>query len=128
MTTKIHLLVDALGRPLRFALTAGQVHDIILAPSLIEGAKTKAVIADTAYDSDAFRQAVEAIGAKSVIPSHPRRNQPYPLDRRLYKLRNRIERCINKLKHFRRIATRYDRRALHFIAMLHLAGAMLWMR
>lgn len=128
MTTKIHLLVDALGRPLRFALTGGQVHDIVVAPALIESAQTKAVIADTAYDSEGFRQAIEAIGAKSVIPSHPRRNHPFPLDKRLYKLRNRIERCINKLKHFRRIATRYDRRALHFLAMLHLASAMIWMR
>jgi transposase len=95
---------------------------------LIEGEKTKAVIADTAYDSDGFRHAIEAAGAKAVIPSHPRRTRRLPLDRRLYKLRNRIERCINKLKHFRRIATRYERRAVHFLAMLHLASAMLWMR
>jgi transposase len=95
---------------------------------LIDKEKTKAVIADTAYDSEAFREAIHAIGAKAVIPSHPRRIRVYALDRRLYKLRNRIERCINKLKHFRRIATRYDRRAVHFMAMLYLASAMLWMR
>lgn len=128
MTTKIHLLVDALGRPLRFVLTGGQVHDLMAAPVLIDKEKTKAVIADTAYDSEAFREAVHAIGAKAVIPSHPRRIRVYSLDRRLYKLRNRIERCINRLKHFRRIATRYDRRAAHFLAMLHLASVMLWMR
>lgn len=95
---------------------------------MIDKEKTKAVIADTAYDSEAFREAVHAIGAKAVIPSHPRRVRVYELDRRLYKLRNRIERCINKLKHFRRVATRYDRRAVHFLAMLQLAGVMLWIR
>jgi transposase len=51
-----------------------------------------------------------------------------PHDKEAYKLRNRIERFINKLKHFRHIATRYDRRAIHFLACIHLASAMIWMR
>lgn len=128
MTTKIHALVDALGRPLRFELTGGQTHDVVVAPALLEGCETDAVIADTAYDSNAFRQDIKDTGAKPVIPSNPQRKRRLPLDRTLYKERNLVERCFNKLKHFRRIATRYDRRAVHFLAMLHLASSMIWMR
>jgi transposase len=122
------MLVERLGRPLGFLLTPGQVHDIVAAPLLLEGRKAKAVIADTAYDSNALRETIRAMGAEAVIPSHPKRTHPFPLNKRLYKTRNRIERCFNKLKHFRRLATRFDRRAVHFLALLHLAGAMLWMR
>lgn len=104
------------------------MHDLIAAPALIDKEKTKAVIADTAYDSEAFREAVHAIGAKAVIPSHPRRVRVYSLDRRLYKLRNRIERCINKLKHFRRIATRYEKTARNFLAIILVAAIALWLR
>jgi transposase len=75
-----------------------------------------------------LRETIATIGATAVIPPHPRRKQPYDYDRNIYRLRNRIERCFNKLKHFRRIATRYDRRAIHFLAFIYLASAMLWMR
>jgi transposase len=121
------MLADALGRPLRFRLAPGQEHDIVQAPAMIEGFEAKTVLADTAYDSRAFRDAVQAIGAEPVIPSNPTRKHPFQHDRHRYKLRNRIERCFNKLKHFRRLATRYDRRAVHFLAFIHLAAAMLWM-
>jgi transposase len=122
------MLVDTLGRPLRFKLAPGQEGDVVQAPAMIEGFKARAVLADTAYDSRAFREAIETSGAKPVIPSNPTRKHPFRLDRRRYKARNRIERCFNKLKHFRRIATRYDRRAIYFLAFIHLAAAMLWMR
>jgi transposase len=75
-----------------------------------------------------LRETITAIGATAVIPPHPRRKQPYDYDRNIYRLRNRIERCFNKLKHFRRLATRYDRRAINFLAFIQLASAMLWMR
>ena len=68
------------------------------------------------------------MGAKAVIPSKLCRKVQRPHDRILYKLRNRIERCFNKLKHFRRFATRFDRRAVHFLAFIQLASAMIWMR
>ncbi len=68
------------------------------------------------------------MGAEAVIPSNRTRKILIPHDSDLYKPRNRIERCFNKLKHFRRFATRYDRRAVHFLAFIHLAAAMLWMR
>jgi transposase len=128
LTTKIHMLADALGRPLRFIITPGQSGDITQAEALIEGSAGKYVIADRAYDSRALREAIEVTGAIAVIPPNPTRKHPHSYDPTLYRLRNRIERCFNKLKHFRRLATRYDRRAAHFLAFIHLASAMIWTR
>ena len=119
---------DALGRPLRLVVTAGQAGDVTQAPALLEGRVAKAVLADKAYDSNAFRQIIAETGAEAVIPSNRTRKLPIPHNRLVYKLRNRIERCFNKLKHFRRFATRYDRRAIHFLSFIHLAAAMIWMR
>lgn len=128
MTCKIHMLADALGRPLRFILTGGQVHDVVGAPALLEGMQGGAVIADKAYDSRALRQFIADAGMKAVIPSTRSRKLPIPHDTVLYKHRNRIERCFNKLKHFRRFATRFDRKAVHFLAFIQIASAMIWMR
>lgn len=122
------MLADSLGRPLRFILTAGQVHDVVAAPELLDGFSAEAVLADKAYDSNAFRECVAQIGAEAVIPSRRNRKSPVPHDKLAYRDRNRIERCFNKLKHFRRFATRYDRRAIHYLAFAHIAAAMIWMR
>ncbi|WP_281408265.1 MULTISPECIES: IS5 family transposase [unclassified Mesorhizobium] len=127
LTTKIHMLADAFGRPLRFMLTGGQVHDIVTAPMLLEGIQGTAVVADKAYDSNGLRQIIADAGMRAIIPSKRSRKVQIPHDAVLYKTRNRIERCFNKLKHFRRFATRFDRRVLHFLAFIHLAAAMLWM-
>ena len=128
MTTKIHTLVDAQGRPLRFILTAGQAHDVTMVPELLSDLRGGGVIADRAYDTNAIRELIAERGAQAIIPSTRSRTVPIPHDRAAYKLRNRIERFFTKLKHFRRIATRYDRRAIHFLAALYLASAMIWMR
>ena len=122
------MLVDTLGRPLRFILTAGQSGDILQAPALLAGFKAQAVLADKAYDSNALRQIIADSGAEAVIPSNRTRKVIIPHDQTIYRQRNRVERCFNKLKHFRRFATRYDRRALHFLSFIHLAAAMIWMR
>lgn len=122
------MLADGLGRPLRFILTPGQTGDVTQAPALLQGCHADHVIADTAYDSRALREVIVGLGAKPVIPSNPTRKHPFVHDPVIYKLRNRIERCFNKLKHFRRFATRYDRRALHFISFIHLASTVIWMR
>lgn len=128
LTTKIHTLTDAQGRPLRFILTGGQAHDSTTAADLLAGRTTSGVIADKAYDNNALRELIGDTGAQAVIPSTSSRRIVIPHDRLAYRLRNRIERFFNKLKHFRHIATRYDRRAVHFLAALHLASAMIWMR
>lgn len=128
LTTKIHILTDALGRPLRFIVTASQVGDITTAPALVEGQAGAAVLADKAYDSNAFRHLIAGAGAKVVIPSNRSRRIPIPHDATVYNFRNRIERCFNRLKHFRRFATRYDRRTIHFTGFVHLAAVMIWLR
>jgi transposase len=122
------MLADALGRPLRFIITPGQNGDITQAEALIVGSAGRYVIADRAYDSRALREAIEATGAAAVIPPNPARKYPHSYDPTLYRVRNRIERCFNKLKHFRRFATRFDRRSVHFLAFIHIASAMIWMR
>lgn len=122
------MLADSLGRPLRFILTPGQAGDVLSAPALLDGFMPSAVLADKAYDSSAFRQIVAQTGAEAVIPSHRTRKALIPHDPIIYRLRNLVERCFNKLKHFRRFATRYDRKALHFLSFIQLAAAMIWMR
>jgi transposase len=122
------MLADALGRPLRFIVTAGQVGDITQAPALLDGQSADAVLADKAYDSNALRAIIADMGATAVIPSNRTRKIIIPHDTTAYKQRNRIERCFCRLKHFRRFATRYDRRTANFTGFIHLAAAMIWMQ
>lgn len=98
------------------------------AAALLAGLAADGVIADKAYDSNALRAIIQTAGATAVIPCNPTRKALIPYDRQAYKLRNRIERFFSKLKHFRRIATRYDRRAIYFLAFIHIASAIIWMR
>jgi transposase len=122
------MLADGLGRPLRFILTPGQTGDVTQAPALLKGCRADHVIADTAYDSRALRQLIASLGANAVIPTNPTRKHPFAHDPTIYKLRNRIERCFNKLKHFRRFATRYDKLAANYLAFIKLASIRLWLR
>lgn len=122
------MAVDGRGRPLRLILTPGQRGDVTQAPDLLEGLHPRRVLADKAYDSNALRQIIAGMGAEAVIPCNPTRKRLIPYDFEAYKVRNLVERCFNKLKHFRRIATRYDRRAIYFLSFVQLASAILWMR
>lgn len=105
------MLADSFGRPLRFLLAAGQSHDIPAAPMLLQGYTAEAVLADRAYGPNAVRSLIAESSAKAVVPATRSRSEPIPHDPLIYRCRNRIERCFNKLKHFRRFAMRYDRRA-----------------
>lgn len=125
LTTKIHMAVDAFGRPSRLMLTHGQRGDAPLALALLEGLSPRRGLADKAYDSNALRTLIAGSGAEAVILCNPTRKQPIPYDFKAYKIRNTIERCFNKLKHFRRIATRFDRRAIHFLSFIQIAAANL---
>ena len=122
------MATDTFGRPVRFLVAAGQSHDILAAPALLDGFSPQAVLADRAYDSNGLRQIIADLGAEAVIPSTRSRTTPIPHDAGIYRCRNRIERCFNKLKHFRRFATRFDRRAIYFLAFIHLAAPMIRMR
>lgn len=125
MTTKIHMLADTFGRPLRFIVTPGQSSDIAAAPELLRGQSAGAVLADKAYDSNDLRACIADMEAQAVIPSKRNRKIFIPHDTAIYKQRNQIERCFGRLKHFRRVATRYDRRIVHFTGFVHLAAAMI---
>ena len=120
--------MDALGNPVRFILTAGQVHDILQAEDLISGFSFEKLLADMGFDFDRFRTRIAEGGAEAVIPSSRSRSQAIPYDKHIYQERNLVERFINKIKHFRRIATRYEKTALSFASMLFLVGAMIWLR
>jgi transposase len=122
------MAVRGLGCPVRFTLTAGQRGDAPQAGPLIEGLPADVVMADTAYDADHFRQAIAARGAIAVIPNNPSRTKKYPLDAHLYAQRHLVECCFSKLKQFRRVATRFEKTARNYLAIITLAAIVLWLR
>ena len=126
LSTKIHALVDALGKPLAFLLTPGQAHDLAGADALLPQMAADLLIADRAFDADArVLEPLAAAGKAAVIPPRPNRLQPHEFDRELYKERHLIENFFCKLKQFRAIATRYDKTARNFLAAIHLAAAII---
>jgi len=112
----------------RFTLTGGQASDYTQALALLGGMKAKAVLADKGYDADYIVRAAEDMGAEAVIPPKSNRRTLRPYDKELYKERNLVERLFNRLKHFRRIATRYDKTASAFLAFIHIASICLWLK
>ena len=125
MTTKIHVLVDALGNPVELMLTPGQAHDLACAEPLIENVDPDALIGDKAYDADALIETLTRRAVTPVIPSKANRKNQRDCDFALYCERNLVERFFNKLKHFRAIATRYDKLARNFLAGVQLASAII---
>jgi transposase len=111
-------------------LTPGQTHETRAFADLVEdlAAGTRCLIGDMGYDADWVRQELLLRGALPVIPPNPVRQEPIPLDRNLYRLRNRVERLVNRLKQFRAVATRYEKTAESFLAFVQLAAARLWLR
>jgi transposase len=114
-----------LGNPVALMLSPGQDHDLTCAEPLLAEVDPEALIGDKAYDADAFIAFLAKRQITPVIPSHPRRATPLPCDFVLYCERNLVERFFNKLKHFRAIATRYDKLARNFLAGVHLASAII---
>ncbi|HGO6126468.1 TPA: IS5 family transposase [Burkholderia cepacia] len=123
LTTKLHLAVDEAGRPLRMIVTEGQAADISCAHELVEHLRTGAVIADKGYDSDAFVNTIRAARAKAVIPPRSNRKTKRRYSRVLYRTRNIVERFFNRIKHFRRVSTRYDKLVGNYLAFTVLACA-----
>ena len=122
--TKLHIAVDGLGNPVEFILTGGQEADISQGEALIKGHGADAVIADKGYDGDGFVAAIEATGAMAVIPPKKNRIFKRKYDEDLYKGRNLAERFINRIKQYRRVATRYEKTARNFLGFVHLAAIM----
>ena len=125
LTTKIHALVDALGNPVELMLTPGQAHDLACAEPLINNADPDALIGDKAYDADPFVGTLTQRGITPVIPPKANRKTPRECDFALYCERNLVERFFNQIKHFRAIATRYDKLARNFLAGVQLAATMI---
>src|SRR5262245_60868277 len=125
--TKIHALADVKGRLIAILLTTGEAHDCPVAERLVRRVKpSKRMLGDKAYDSAELRQDLHERGTKPVIPNRCNRKQPFSFSKRIYKLRWRIESAFNRLKDFRRIATRHDRLARNYLASVCLAAALVW--
>jgi len=127
-TTKIHVTVDGLGNPLRFHLTAGQRHDITQAQHLLEGFDFERLIADRGYSAAHFIDYLLERGIEAVIPPHQRAKILREYDEWWYRERHLVECFIGKIKHFRRIFSRFDKLDSSFLGFLHFVGALIWMR
>ena len=129
LTTKIHALVDADGLPIALKLTEGQAHDGRSAEDMLGTLGAGSILlADRAYDSDKRREEAKAVGAWANIKPVSRRIAKPAFSAFLYRQRNLVERFFNKLKHFRAVATRYDKRADNFLASVQLASIRIWLR
>ena len=129
LTTKIHARVDAKGRPVRLLISPGQDHDVTCAEALLEGLERHAVvIADKGYDADSIRTHIRDQGAIPNIPNRSNRKTKYRWTKAIYRQRNHVERFFNRLKQFRRIATRYDKLGANFLAFVKLASVRIWLR
>ena len=129
LSTKIHALVDADGLPIRLSLTPGQASDVHGAQTLLNDLRRGTVVlADKGYDAGWIREKIEAQDAAPNIPDKSNRKERHCFSKILYKERNKVERFFNKIKHYRRIATRYEKLGANFLAMVKLAAIRLWLR
>ena len=127
MTTKIDAVVDALGNPVALSLTPGQAADITQAQALLGGLEPNALLADKGYDSDALVADLNEREITPVIPPKANRKAPRKTDFALYCERNLVERFFNKIKHYRAIATRFDKLASTFLAGVLLVCVLIWL-
>jgi putative transposase len=128
LSTKVHAATDALGNAVRLLFGSGQRHDATRSHELIDGFEPDAVIADKGYDADRFREAIRDRGAEAVIPPRSNRKAPCDYDKAFYRERNLAERFFNKLKQFRRVATRYDKLLPNYKGFVQLAAIAILLR
>ena len=130
LNTKLHTIVDGLGNPVTFLLSAGNDHDSTHAIQLLEQVNISgsSVLADRAYGSASIRTYIGEHGASYVIPPKNNVSDPWPVDWHLYKERHLVEKLFLKLKAFRRIATRYDKLAFTYMGFICLASILIWLK
>ena len=129
LTTKIHAVVDANGLPVTLKLSEGQAHDGRSAADMLGSLETgQTLLADRAYDSNALRQTLKQQGAWANVKPMSRRVDPPSFSPFLYRYRNLVERFFSKLKHYRAIATRYEKHATNYLAAVKLAASRIWLR
>ena len=117
-----------MGNPLRFGLTGGQRNDVTQGEGLIAGYSGNHVIADRSFDAASFLQVIRKTGAVAVIPPRRHRKEGREDDAHLYRERHLAECFINKIKHYRRIFSRFDKLASHYLGFLSFVGALIWLR
>ena len=128
LTTKVHLVVDALGLPLAFDVTEGNRHDIVAAPGLVQRTQPRCLLGDKAYSSYDFRALLDKLGCQPVIPSSSSWIDPPAYDKDLYKVRAEVECTFNLLKQARRFATRYEKTLRNYAAVVAIGCVLLWLR
>ncbi len=128
LTTKVHAAVDEKGRPVKLLLSRGNLNDITLAPRLVDGLTLAKcfVLADKGYDSSDFVQLIEDSGGSAVIPPRSNARNSREYDKEMYKRRNLVERFFNRMKQFRRFATRYEKTAKSFLSLVHFVAVFVW--
>lgn len=126
--TKIHAKVDAFGMPLGFVLTGGEAHELTAAKQLLGTDISVYLLADRAYDSYDFRDFLAERGTEAVIPGKKNRIVSIEHDRHIYKERNFVERFFNRIKQFRRVATRYDKLSVTFMGAAIMASIIIWLK
>jgi len=125
--TKIHAISDAKGRLVNIMLTGGEAHDCPVGTELIEATKPADILlADKAYDSAELREQLKERGTKAVIPNRSNRKKKFGFSKKRYRERHKVENAFCRLKDFRRIATRYDKLEVMFVASVYLVAAIVW--
>lgn len=129
-TTKIHAITDALGNPLDFILTGGQASDIGQAEALLQltPSGAGALLGDKGYDSDAFVEAIQKQGMQPVIPPRSNRVAPRHCDWFVYKERHLIECFFGKIKHYRRVFSRFEKLSRNYMGFIRFVSALIWLR
>ncbi len=127
-STKIQVTVDGLGNPLRLYLTAGQRHDLLKSHDLIVDLDFDDVLADRGYSAQAFLDDIRATGAEPVIPPKKNALHPHDYDAWRYRERHLIECFMGKIKHFRRVFSRFDKLARRYLGFLHFTSVLIWLR
>lgn len=138
-STKIHLRCDGNGLPITVLLSVGERHEAVVFEQLMEqgavkrdGAgrprvRPKRVSGDKGYSSGKIRRYLRRRGIRITIPRKDNERRRGKFDKALYRQRNRVERCFNRLKQYRRIATRYEKKAVNYLAMLTIASIIMWL-
>ncbi len=121
-------MVDALGNPIDYLITGGEVHDVVPAPKLLAQVSAETVIADKAYDCDALLKQIQAQGAEAVIPPRSGRREPRSCDWYLYKERHLVECFFGKLKYYRRVFSRFEKTSACFLGFLRFVSTLIWLR
>ncbi len=129
MTTKVHVVTDGLGNPLKLVLSSGNRHDVKFAKALLESfdLQGKVIIADRGYDSKELIAWIEERGGIVLIPSRRTNKEQRELDRDEYNERHLVENLFLKLKHNRRFSTRYEKKSIFFRAVALLACSLVWL-